>query len=404
MGLFEKIFGKPQQTTQPAAPAQPIYQALTAYQPAFINTAGAVYEDALIRSTIHAAAKHCSKLKVEFHGHGAAGLERRLRRPNAFQTWSQFLYRARTILDVDNTCVIVPGFDQYGRVDSLYTVVPSSCTMVGDSYNPMVALRFPTGGFVQMPVWQVGIMTRFQYREDFFGSNNAALNQTMQMISIQNQGITEAIKSAATYRFFAVMNNFSDSEDLKKKREEFDKQNFSGTGGGLLLFPNIFGNPQQIKADHFVVDADQMNIIKNNVFDYFGSNEDVLQNKCIGDKWNAFYEGEIEPWSIQLSEVLTDMFLLLGELTGDGKVIATSNRLQYMSTADKLNFTTQNLDRGVINVDQALEVWNLPPLPDGKGQVYRIRGEYKDADGQNGTINNPNALPKTKEEDTANGN
>lgn len=398
MGLFEKIFGKPKSS----APSQPIYATLTGYQPAFINSSGAVYEDALIRATIHAAAKHCSKLKVEFHGHGAASLEKRLLRPNAFQTWSQFLYRARTILDVDNTCVIVPGFDKYGRVDSLHTVVPSSCTMVGETNNPMVALRFPTGGFVQMPVWQVGIMTKFQYRQDFFGSDNKALNQTMQMISIQNQGITEAVKSAATYRFMASLNNFSDSDDLRRKRKEFDEQNFSGEGGGLLLFPNLFTNPQQLKNDRFVVDADQMKVIKDNVFDYFGSNEDVLQNRCYGDKWNAYYEGEIEPWSIQLSEVLTDLFLLLGELTGDGNVMATTSRLQYMSNADKLSVSTQLVDRGILTVDQALEIWNLPPLPDGKGQVYRIRGEYKDAEGQNGTVNNPNAMPKPKEEDHGN--
>lgn len=397
MGLFEKIFGK-QQPAQSGS-RQPVYQTLTGYKPAFVNSSGAVYEDALIRATIHAAAKHCSKLHVEFSGHGAAALSRRLSKPNPFQTWGQFLYRARTIYDVDNTCVIVPGFDKYDRVDSLYTVVPSSCTIVGESDNPMVALRFPTGGFVQMPIWQVGIMTKFQYKGDFFGDDNRALRQTMDLISIQNQGITEAIKSAATYRFMAVMNNFTDPDDLALKRKEFDQQNFSGEGGGLLLFPNLFSNPQQIKQDHFVIDDKQMQVIKNNVFDYFGSNEDILQNKCVGDRWNAYYEGEIEPWSIQFSDVMTDLLTLLGELTGDSRVMATSNRLQYMSTADKLNFTTQNLDRGIINVDQAREVWNLPPLPDGKGQVYRIRGEYKDADGQNGTVNNPNALPKPEEDE-----
>lgn len=400
MGLFDLIFGRRPKSSTGAAQKTPIYQALTAYQPVFTTNAGAVYEDALIRSTIHAAAKHCSKLKVQFQGHGAVALAARLQRPNRFQTWGQFLYRARTILDVDNTCIIVPGFDKYGRVDSLYTVLPSSCTMVGDSANPMVALRFPTGGYVQMPIWQVGVLTKFQYQDDFFGSDNNALRQTMQLIDIQSQGITEAVKSAASYRFMATMSNYMDEADLKKKRLEFDKQNFSGEGGGLLLFPNIFGNPQQIKPDHYVVDAAQMEVIRKNVFDYFGSNESVLQNKCFGDAWNAFYEGEIEPWAVQLSEVLTYLFVLLGDLSGDGLVMATSNRLQYMSTADKLNVSTQLVDRGMLCVDEGREIWNLPPLPDGKGQVYRIRGEYKDADGVNGTVNNPQALPIIQEVET----
>lgn len=399
MGLFEKIFGK---STKVSEPRYPIYQTLTGYQPSFTSTSGAVYEDALIRATIHAAAKHCSKLHVEFNGRGAAGLAVRLSRPNPFQTWGQFLYRARTVYDVDNTCIIAPSFDKYGRVNALYTVLPSECTIVGKTENPMIALRFPTGGFVQVPVWEVGIMTKFQHKNDFFGSDNKALYQTMQLIDIQNQGIAEAVKSAATYRFMAVLNNFSDPEDVREKQREFDRQNFSGNGGGLLLFPNLFANPQQIKSDHFVIDDKQMGVIKDNVFDYFGSNEKILQNKCYGDEWNAYYEGEIEPWSIQFSDVITDLLRLTGDLTGDCSVMATANRLQYMSTADKLNFTIQNLDRGVINRDTAREVWNLPPLPNGLGQTYIIRGEYVNADGPNGTINNPNAQPKTKKEETPN--
>ncbi|MCQ2437702.1 MAG: phage portal protein [Clostridia bacterium] len=397
-GLFERIFGR-RPASAPAQPSQPIYTALTAYQPAFTTTGGAIYEDALIRATIHAAAKHCSKLKVEFYGHGATALATRLKRPNTLQTWSQFLDRVRTIYDVDNTCVIVPAFDKYGRVNALYPVLPSSCTVVGDTDTPMLAMRFPTGGYVQMPIWEVGILTKFQYRNDFFGDDNRALQQTRQLIDIQNQGIIEATKSAATYRFMASMGNMADPKDLTDIRDNFNKQNFSGSGGGLLLFDYRFQNPTQIKADHYVVDEGQMKAIKANVFDYFGSNEDVLQNKTYGDRWSAYYEGEIEPWSIQLSEVLSDMLRLLGALEGDSGVMATANRLQYMSNADKLNFANQALDRGAINVDEWRDVFNLAPLPDGQGQVYRIRGEYKAADeagAVNGTVNN---YQSTKEDD-----
>ena len=29
-----------------------------------------------------------------------------------------------------------------------------------------------------------------------------------------------------------------------------------------------------------------------------------------------------------------------------------------------------------MNRDEIREIWNLPPLPDGAGQAYTIRGEY----------------------------
>ena len=65
---------------------------------------------------------------------------------------------------------------------------------------------------------------------------------------------------------------------------------------------------------------------------------------------------------------------------GNGnEVMLTANRLQYMSTQEKLNVSSQLSDRGILNRDDVREIWNLPPLPDGEGQAYIIRGEYKNA-------------------------
>ncbi len=49
-----------------------------------------------------------------------------------------------------------------------------------------------------------------------------------------------------------------------------------------------------------------------------------------------------------------------------------------MSNSDKLNVSNGWADRGMATVDELREIWNLPPLPDGKGQAIPIRGEYYD--------------------------
>ena len=55
----------------------------------------------------------------------------------------------------------------------------------------------------------------------------------------------------------------------------------------------------------------------------------------------------------------------------------TANRLQYMSNADKLNVSSQMLDRGIMSINEVRAIWNLEPV-DG-GDVRIIRGEYYNA-------------------------
>ncbi len=147
---------------------------------------------------------------------------------------------------------------------------------------------------------------------------------------------------------------------------------------GILLFPNTYSDIKQIEAKPFVVDAETMKIIKDTVYGYFGVNEDVLFNKAYGDAWAAFYEGAIEPFAIQFSEVLTRMLYTFREQSQGNMIMATANRLQYLSNKEKLNVTAQMLDRGLFTLNEAREIWNLSPV-DG-GDVRIIRGEYYNAD------------------------
>jgi hypothetical protein len=121
-----------------------------------------------------------------------------------------------------------------------------------------------------------------------------------------------------------------------------------------------------------------MQLIKSNVFEYFGVNEKILRNEAYGDAWTAFYEGAIEPFAIQFSEVMTKMLFTLREQTQGNRVQATANRLQYLSNSEKLNVSSQMLDRGIMSINDVREIWNLPPVEGGDVRI--IRGEYWNAD------------------------
>lgn len=372
MGLFDKIFKKQNPSNAPNG----FFQTLSAYTPTFTSWGGQIYESELVRAAINARATHVSKLSVQVQGSAKPRLQTRLRTgPNEWQTWGQFLYRLSTILDVNNTAFIVPVMDDYLETIGIYPVLPTQCTIVQYGDEPWLRYQFQTGQYASVELSRCGIMNKFQYQDDFFGEDNLALAPTMELINIQDQGIKEGVRSAATYRFMAQLSNFSKPEDLEKERKRFTKENLQ-SGGGLLLFPNTYQSVQQIKSSPFIVDADQMKMIQTNVFNYFGVNEDVIQNKAYGDKWSAFYEGAIEQFAIQFSEVATKMLFTDRERAAGAFLMATANRLQYMSNSEKLNVSAQMADRGIMNRDEIREIWNLPPLPNGQGQAYTIRGEY----------------------------
>lgn len=377
MGLFEKIFGnRPKEGRYEEA-----FKMLNGYTPQFRSWGGEVYEMELIRSAINARATHISKLAVEMKGAARPALQAKMKHaPNEFQTWSQFLYRLSTILDVHNTAFICPIYDIYGEPSGIYTPLPHKCEIVQFNNVPYLRYTFSNQQKAAIELSYCGIMTKYQYKNDFMGESNHALFPTIDLINIQNQGIEEGVKSAASYRFMAKLTNFSKDEDLAKERKRFTAKNFArdAEAGGLLLFPNTYSDIKQIDVKPWVVDAEQMKVIRDNVFEYFGVNEEVLQNKAFGEAWSAFYEGAVEPFAIQFSEVMTKMLFTLREQTQGNVITATANRLQYMKNADKLNMSSQLLDRGIISINDVRAMWNLPPVEGGDTRI--IRGEYYSAD------------------------
>lgn len=393
MGLFDRIFRpKDAKKSEQALQNTVIFKELNNYRPVFTDWHGEIYESELVRAAIDARARHISKLQVEMRGKSLPSLQSKMRQgPNQWQTWSQFLYRLSTILDIHNTAFVVPVFDASMIITGYYPVLPKMCEVVEYKGEQWLRYKFNSGDTAAVEIRKCGILTKFQYKDDFFGEPNS-LEDTMKLIDLQNQGIEDAVKNSATYRFIAQVNNFSKAEDLSKERQRFSQENLTkdSESGGLLLFPNTYQNIQQVKSTPYTVDADQMKLIDDNVFKYFGVNDKILKNEAKGDELDAFFNGAIEPFAIQFSEVMTKAMFSERERSQGSFFIANANRLQYMTTSEKVSLAQQMLDRGVMSINEARELFNYLPVDDG--DIRTIRGEYKNAGDEEliGGTNNAN--------------
>lgn len=373
MGLFEAIFGR----RKPAEAGNISYQTLTAYQPAWRSWGGRIYESELVRAAVDAKARHAAKLQYRMEGSARPKLWTVTRcAPNPWMTWAQFVERCNNIYEIQNNLFVVPLLDELGEVTGYFPALPSSSEVIERGGVPWLKFDFIGGKKSSIPLSRVGIVVKHQLTDDFFGEKNSALNGTMELVAMINQGIQEGVKNSATFRFMAQLTSKAFDEDLRKERERFDKNNFQSGSGGLLLFGNQFTNIQQIRQEGYKVDPEQMRLIRENVYNYFGVSENVIQNKAVGDELDAFFNGCIEPFAIKLSEALTRMVFTQREQNTGNRITFTANRLQYMATGSKINMAKELGDRGVLMIDEIRELFNYEPLPNGAGQHAPIRGEY----------------------------
>lgn len=386
MGLFDNLFRKEEpKVVRDSAD----FQLLTAYRPVFRDHYGSIYESALVRSAIDAKARHISKLKIELQGEAHQELKNKLKfYPNQWQSWSQFLARCSTILDCTNNLFIVPVQDRYFQTIGFFPVLPTNVKLKeGQDGKLWLEYKFHNGDVGAIEFERCAYLNKHQYKNDFFGENNHALDSTMNLISIQDQAIEEAVKNSATYRFMAKVNNFTSPRDLAEERKRFTEYNLKKDNGGLLLFPNSYEDIKQVVSQPYTVDNKQMELIKANVFDYFGVNEKIMQGTANSEELDAFFNLAIEPFAIALSEAMSRAIYTERERSFGNHVYVNANRLQYMSVNDKVNMAQQLGDRGVLTINEIRELFNYEPIEDG--DVAVIRGEYYPLDEKVGDEQTP---------------
>ena len=380
MGLFDSIKKKEKIESK----VQSYFQTLNAYTPTFTSFEGSIYEMELTRSAIHSFATHCSKLKPEVKGSTNQTLERMLQyKPNPLMDTKKYLYRLATTYAVDNTAIIAPLHDAtYEKIIGYYPLATPKVRIKDIEGTKYIRYEFEPGNFGVFRLDEAGIMNQFQYKNELFGENNGCLYPTMELINTNNQGIIEGVKSSATLRFLAKIAQTLKPADLEAERKRFVESNFSASNaGGVMLIDAKYEDVKQLQTNQFTVDSAQIAQIKENVFNYFGTNEKILQNKFTSDEWGAYYEGKIEPFAIEASLVHTNMTFTSHQVAFGNEIMFTANRLQYASNQEKLNIVTQLFDRGFLTHNQGLEVFNMASLGE-IGERRYIRKEYGLADYQ----------------------
>ena len=371
--LFDAVFHRPQMQA-----VNGYFSTFTAYAPSFTTWQGGLYEAELTRSIIESGADHASKLKPEVSGSAQPVAARALRQqPNPWMTTPQFIKRIWTILQVNDTALIVPIDAGDGiTITGYYPVLPSQCEAYDVDGELWLKLTFPTGDSVLVEWSRVGVMTRHQYQSDLFGDGTNVLQPTLELMHAQNEAEQSAINQGAAIRFIGKLSQNRNEGDQERARKAFNAQLSADNAGGIAVYDKLFSDVEQITPTSYTVDAAQMERIEKSAYRFFGSNEDIVTNCADEDTFNSYYEGRIEPFAVQLGFVITSMTYTANEIAHGNSIMFSANRLEFASNTTKLNVSVALFDRGIWNGNQVADVFQSPHYEGGERHV--IRGEYID--------------------------
>jgi len=373
--LFDIIFKRP----KPVGMTESL-RMLNGYTPMF-TTLGDMYNSDVVRAAVDAIARNAAKLKAK-HVRRVNGnvtplnsnLEYLLSvRPNPHMDAYTMWYKVVTQKYVKNNAFVWIDWDERGQLRALYPVNASTVEFVEAQGSVFVKFMFLGGQQLTVPYEDVIHLRRFFNNNDLYGeSNHQALMPTLELINTTNEGVVNAVKSSATLRGLLKFSSMLKPEDIKKQRDAFvaDYLDINNNGGVAATDSRFEYVP--LANDPKLVDAKTMELVEDKVYKYFNVNASIVKSEYNEEQWNAFYESVIEPNAIELSLEITYKLFTKDEQKRGNEIIFEANRLQYASNETKIAVITTLIDRGMMSLNQGLEIFNLPPIPDGDKRIVSL--------------------------------
>lgn len=384
---------------KPQSVPQTHFQMLNDDSESFYDWNGYLYKSDIVRACIRPKAKAIGKLMAkhlkessdDFQENPDRNIRFLLEEPNPLMTGQVLQEKVAVQLDLNNNAFILIKRDADFKPEALYPIPCISVEVVEGSLGDLY-LKFSFRNGKQMTVPYVDVIhLRQDFNEnDFFGDSPAdALTSLMEVVSTIDQGVMKAIKNSAVIKWIMQFTQVLKPNDQQEQIDNFTKNflDIEKSGGAVPADPRY--QLHQVKQDSFVPDDKQMTNTTKRIYDFFNTNEAIVQSKYTEDEWNAYYEAVIEPVAMQLSGEYSRKLLSRNKRERGHKIVFSAMNLQYASMATKLNLM-QMVDRGAMTPNEWRKVLNMPPVEGGDKPVRRLDTqevrsyEGGEEDGRNG--------------------
>ena len=373
MSIFDRLFRRERSVTS----SQVIEETQS-----FSAFTGDAYSNDIFREGVDAIARNAGKLKgshvIKYRDHdreeGDCKINRLLQvRPNPFMSAYDFIYKLVTRLYLYNNSFAYIDRDQRGSVVGLYPITASHVDLLSDQNGRLYCgFLLRSGRQIVLPYEDIIHLRRFFNDDDILGADNFAIVPGLELAQTQNEGLVNGIKSGASIRGILKFTQIMSPEKLKAEKDAFITDYLEiGNDGGVVTTDQKM-DYQPIESKPIVINADQTKAIRDKVFSYLGVTEAIVSSSYTEDQFSAFYESTIEPIATALSQEMTAKIFSEREQAFGNEIIFESGRLQFTSNSTKVNLIAQLVPLGLLTINQALEILNLPGVADGDRRLQAL--------------------------------
>ena len=277
-------------------------------------------------------------------------------------------YKVAAQYAVYNNAFLLPLFDGAGELEAIYPINASRVELVDYGGEMYARLTFATGSVYHCPYSQLIHLRRHYLDNDIFGDDNRPLVPTLETADAFNRSMSKFAALVSVIRGILKANSVTKGEDLNKRRDDFIRDNLrmENNGAGVIVVDSKYDyTPINDKATP--LPTGQLEFVRREIYDYFGVNEDIVQNKADADKMDAFYRGELSPFYMQLAQGIANAIFTERERGHGNEIICELDRIQF-ETLDKRVSAAQFLTNiGAVTLDQVLDIFGFPPIGGDEG-------------------------------------
>ena len=351
----------------------------------FTSFGGNTYRSDIVRACVRPFASQASKLAVkhlrETYKDGErdikvfpeAYMRVLLEEPNPIMGMSKFLEKLAINLKLNNNAFALIIRDRNGLPIQLLPIDATEAQQLQDKTGELFIRFFmPRGEMYTFPYRDLIHLRRDFYGDEVFGSSNTtALLPLMEMVSTTDQGIVKAIKNSAIVKWLLKFTTSTRPEDLEQEADRFAERYMSVENGKGVAAVDSRVDAQQVIPHDYVPNSAQYGITLERIYSFFGVNKAIIQNSANEEQMNSYFEGDVEPFIVDLMEEFTRKLFTRRERTAGNKIIFDAGMLQAASIRTKLALVSL-VDRGALTPNEWRAFLNLAPIEGGDEALRRL--------------------------------